>query len=387
MSPTIRAVAIIGAIGVVGGLVWAFRPPPPPPPDPFNQCVSNVVIADKSVDRGITLEVSQKVLALFTGGLAGAGDGPALKIGTQAADRAAFKTLTDEVSKSLIDGCGRQYGRSRGPINAEVQVWTRVGGQAVTDVDVIRIKKPGDFCRTVGGNCLLLLHDVGGGGPETFEARYQSFAGQYDVSAEAIARGAISIDIAPASFRKILIKNGSRLLEGAVVTVEDPSAGTAVRSAQCVSTNRFGRGPDVDCARGETGANGHEASFLIPANVTALPVRIEYASEGRDRTARAEGSDLVAVWSSESPPALPRCSPRTNAAVKAILNASDLSGISIAVVQVHFKVVGGVVSEVTADPEGDLATLAAKTFRHPKRIDATVAGPRGCVGNLTWRSR
>jgi hypothetical protein len=380
---------VVVAVGVVVAIA-IFVVIPRREPNDFNQCIERAVETNHSSDKGVNLEISNKIVALFTGGTTGAGDEPALKIGVESKDQVAFRALSEGATRQLIDTCGQHYNRILGPINAELQVWTKVDGQNVSDVTVTRVARAGDFCRTVAGNCPLLIHNVHTGAAESFQANYNGLVTLQDFRAQDIEQGLITINLEPASYRAILVQKGQSPVSNAIVIVESDGAGTSIRNVECIAKERFGRSPDFDCAQADTGENGHGASFLMPATLTKLNVRVRSETREREYEALAHGMDFVVsidgpvgVQHDTGSEHLGSCNQGTTEAVRAVLQqAAGRAEMQTAQVNVVFRVTGTQVNVLGVTPDSDLARLAAATLAGHKTIDGSAKS--ACKGQLTW---
>jgi len=385
------AVAVALVVAVAGAVVWAFRTGGGGDPDPFNRCVALAVQKDSTREKKADIEVSQAILRLFTG-TTGGGDGAALKLSVSGADRVAFRQLTESESAHLIDTCAVEHKRTLGPINAEVQVWTKVEGQNVGEVKVVRVRRAGDRCVTEGGTCLLLLHDVKPGQPESISVNYGDLSATHEVSIAALADGVVTIELATGgrSSRAVLVTHKQELLRGVDVSVDEQGAGFAIRSASCARAGRVGH----ECASEGTGSEGRSAVFSMPDDRRELGVMIVRNGEVRRCRAVAQGTDFRADWDTcgtprETPPPAPphRCPDATLAAIRAHLSQEPRrSQMQQAAITLRFEIAGGVMSKVNAAPPGDLATLAGDVLRGQRFDLAPLPPTAACAGELPWQS-
>jgi hypothetical protein len=367
-------------------------------PDGFNDCISKMVPHTSSHDNGFNIEVSTKLLAAVTGrSTPGAGDGGALKIGLNAADREAYQLLSESTSRSIIDGCIQHFNRSAvPPLNGEVQVWTRINEQPVDGVVVQRKTRPGDTCTTQNGWCLLTIHNLISGQSEAFVAIYNGTTSYPDaIPPETIAKGAVDVDLTPTSFRHIKVMNGNSPLAGAYVTVIDADVSKKVRNADCVQKRRFGSDDQYDCAKSDTGADGQAARFVFAKDtkdVSTFQVQVDYKKEEHVCTASSRGEDFVVSWAKcTSPvpqPKASQCLTRTLDAVRAVLSsAKDRTKMTAAATTVRFEIQGRTIKDVEAAPDSDLSQLAIKTLQAGQSIDKQGSPAGGsCIGQLSWTS-
>lgn len=393
------ALAGLAALVVITALVFHPHPRGDGGGDDFNDCISKVVPQDSSHENGFIVEVSNRLLAVITGsGAAQTGDaGAALKIGINGADREAYRLLSEGASRSIIDGCIQHFNRSSVPtVNAELQVWTRIDGQPVDGVVVTRRNHPGDVCTTRDGSCLLTLHNVTVGQSEGFIASYNNITSPpSEVPAEAIAKGAVDIDLTPTSFRHIIVMNGTTPLKGAYVTVVDATGSKSARNADCIRSHQFGRSALVDCTRSDTGGDGEGANFVFARDVehlATLQVQVDYDGQEHLCVASARGNDFVVSWpqclSAQAQPKAALCSDKTVRAVRAVLSSAEgRTTMSAAHTTVHFEIQGHAITRVEARPDSDLSQLAIKTLRAAPSIDPQGSPHAGrCIGQLSWTS-